>query len=62
MKATRETRIDAQCEAVILLRDFGRRLARKFGVTDAAAKVQLAIINRIARNCMAAQKAGERTR
>jgi hypothetical protein len=62
MKATRQSRIDAQREAVNLLRDFARRLACEFGVTDAPAKVQLAIINRTARGCMAARKAGERTR
>jgi hypothetical protein len=58
MKATRQTRIDAQREAVNLLHDFARRLAREFGVSDAPAKSQLAIINRTARDCMAAaQKA-----
>jgi hypothetical protein len=53
----RETRIDAQREAVNLLHDFARRLACEFGVSDALARAQLAIINRTARDCMAAQKA-----
>lgn len=57
-----QSRINAQRAAVNLLHDFASRIAREFGVSDASAKVQLAIINRTARDCMAAQKAGERTR
>jgi hypothetical protein len=58
----RQSRINAHREAVNLLHDFACRLAREFGVTDASAKAQLAIINRTASDCMAAQKAGQRTR
>jgi hypothetical protein len=57
-----QSRIEAQREAVNLLHDFARRLAREFGVVDASAKAQLAIINRTALDSMAAQKAEQRTR
>jgi hypothetical protein len=53
----RQSRIDTQREAVNLLRDFARRLAREFGVTDVSVKKQLAIINRMACDCIAAQRA-----
>jgi hypothetical protein len=55
----RQSRIDTQRKAMNLLHDFARRLAREFGVSDARPRRQLAIINRLARDCMAAQKADQ---
>jgi len=62
MATRRKSRINAHREAVDMRRDFARRLARELGVSDASAKAQLAIISRAARDCVAAQNAGQRTR
>jgi hypothetical protein len=57
MTDRQQDQIDAQGDAVNLLHDFASRLAREFGVTDGSVRAQLAIINRAARDCMAAQRA-----